>query len=70
MQDIWSGGGPPVNADNTMGQTGHGTFGNTGPALPNKSLGRPQYVTPSDVTHLSPVELYRKQHEVTTTVCS
>lgn len=70
MQDIRIGGGPPANADPAMGQTGHGTYGHTGPSFPNKSLGRPQFVTPHDVSHLSPVEIYRKQHEVTTTVCS
>lgn len=70
MQEIRIGGGPPANADPAMGQTGHGTYGHAGPAFPNKSLVRPHFVTSPDVPHLSPVEIYRKQHEVTTTVSS
>ncbi|CAH2054813.1 unnamed protein product [Thlaspi arvense] len=59
-------GGPPANGDPAMGQSGHGTYGHAGPAFPNKSLARPHFITPSDVPHLSPVEIYRKQHEVST----
>ncbi|ANM65777.1 Helicase C-terminal [Arabidopsis thaliana x Arabidopsis arenosa] len=66
-KDIRISGGPPTNADPAMGQTGHGTYGHAGPAFPNKSLVRPHFVTSPDVPHLSPVEIYRKQHEVTTT---
>ncbi|XP_019096908.1 PREDICTED: DEAD-box ATP-dependent RNA helicase 40 [Camelina sativa] len=66
-KDIRIGGGPPANADPAMGQTGHGTYGHAGPAFPQKSLARPHFVTSPDVPHLSPVESYRKQHEVTTT---
>ncbi|EFH60846.1 hypothetical protein ARALYDRAFT_477953 [Arabidopsis lyrata subsp. lyrata] len=66
-KDIRIGGGPPINADPAMGQTGHGTYGHAGLAFPNKSLVRPHFATSPDVPHLSPVEIYRKQHEVTTT---
>lgn len=68
MQDIRIGGVPPVNADPVMGQTGHGTYGHAGPAFP--TAGRPHFVPTPDLSHLSPVESYRKQHEITTTVSS
>ncbi|CAN8260267.1 unnamed protein product [Cochlearia groenlandica] len=61
--DIRIGGGPPANHD-PMGQ---GTYGHASPAFPNQSLARSQFASPSDVSHLSAVEIYRKQHEVTTT---
>uniref|UniRef100_A0A1J3D5R2 DEAD-box ATP-dependent RNA helicase 40 n=1 Tax=Noccaea caerulescens TaxID=107243 RepID=A0A1J3D5R2_NOCCA len=51
------GGPPPSNAD-----PGHGTYGHAGPAFP-----RPHFVTTPDVSHLSPVEIYLKQHEISTT---
>lgn len=64
-KDIRIGGVPPVNADPVMGQTGHGTYGHAGPAFP--TAGRPHFVPTPDLSHLSPVESYRKQHEITTT---
>ncbi|KAF8047345.1 hypothetical protein N665_3081s0003 [Sinapis alba] len=64
-KDIRIGGGPPANVDPAMGQTAHGPYGHAGPAFPN--AGRPHFVTTPDVPHLSPVESYRKQHEITIT---
>lgn len=61
MQDIRIGSGPPPsNAD-----PGHRTYGHAGPDFP-----RPHFVTTPDVSHLSPVEIYLKQHEISTTVSS
>ncbi|CAA7015995.1 unnamed protein product [Microthlaspi erraticum] len=60
-KDIRIGGGtPPANAD-----PGHGTYRHAGPAFP--AVGRTQFATPPDVSHLSPVEMYLKQHEISTT---
>ncbi|KAJ0249652.1 DEAD-box ATP-dependent RNA helicase 40 [Hirschfeldia incana] len=64
-KDIRLGGGPPANVDPAMGHTGHGTYGHAGPAFP--TAGRPHFVTSPDVSNLSPVESYRKQHEITVT---
>lgn len=68
MQDIRIGGGPPAHADPAMGQTGHGPYGHAGPAFP--TAGKPHFATTPDGPHLSPVDSYRKQHEITVTVSS
>ncbi|XP_013735897.2 DEAD-box ATP-dependent RNA helicase 40 [Brassica napus] len=64
-EDIRIGGGPPAHADPAMGQTGHGPYGHAGPAFP--TAGRPHFATTPDGPHLSPVDSYRKQHEITVT---
>ena len=53
-------GGPTHNLYN------HGSGGSS---LPNNALMGPPHVGASDVTNMSPVEVYRRQHEVTATVC-
>lgn len=40
-----------------------------GPPFANNSLVKPPYVGSASVSGLSPVEVYRQQHEVTATVC-
>ncbi|TQD96901.1 hypothetical protein C1H46_017506 [Malus baccata] len=69
-------GGPPFqnatpghsNTLNTMpGHSMHNVYSHaTGaPPFPNNSLVKPPYVRPTSLTSLSPVEVYRQQHEVT-----
>ena len=44
------------------------SHGSGGPTLSNNLMG-PTHIGASDVTNMSPVEVYRRQHEVTATVC-
>lgn len=72
-------GGPPfqnatpgrANALNTMPGPMHNAYSQAtgGPPFPNNSLVKPPYAGPTSVTSLSPVEVYRQQHEVTASVC-
>lgn len=43
---------------------------NRGPAFPNSAMVKAPYVASTDVSSLSPAEVYRQQHEVTATVCT
>lgn len=45
------------------------SHGSSGPSLSNNALMGPPHIGASDVTNMSPVEVYRQQHEVTATVC-
>ena len=45
------------------------SHGSGGPPLSNNALIGPPHIGASDVTNMSPVEVYRQQHEVTATVC-
>lgn len=40
-----------------------------GPQFSNNATVKPPYIGSTDVTTLSPAEVYRQQHEVTATVC-
>lgn len=43
------------------------SHGSSGPSLSNNALMGPPHIGASDVTNMSPVEVYRQQHEVTAT---
>ena len=52
--------------------TGHAInnmYGRSGPPYSNNASTRPQFVGSADTVNLPPAEAYRKQHEVTATVC-
>lgn len=51
------------------GHAVHNMYGHAGPPYPNNALMRPPFVASADTNHLSPADAYRKQHEVTATVC-
>lgn len=79
FQEMSMSGGPFQNATpghasalNTMaGHSVHNLYSHAtgGPPFPNNSLVKSPYVGSTSVTSLTPVEVYRQQHEVTATVC-
>lgn len=56
---------------NPTGHSMHSMYNHAtaGPPFPNNALMRPPFVGTPDITNLSPVEVYRQEHEVTATVC-
>ena len=62
--------GHPSGTSFAAGQS-HNMYnhGSGGPSLSNNALMGPPHIGASDVTNMSPVEVYRQQHEVTATVC-
>lgn len=61
-----------ANAMNSgAGHTMHNMYnhGTAGPQFTNNAMTKPPYIGATDVTTLSPAEVYRQQNEVTATVC-
>ena len=60
--------GHPGGMNAVGGNAMHNMYSHTSP-FSNNAMMRPPFVGSSGVPDLSPVEVYRQQHEVTATVC-
>lgn len=55
--------------NNIAGHAMHNMYGHAGPPYSDNALMRPPFAGSADTAYLSTADAYRKQHEVTTTVC-
>ena len=68
FQNVGPGRGAGFNADV---HPNHNMYSHVtaGPPFSNNALMRPPFIETADISNLSPVEVYRQEHEVTATVC-